>query len=160
MTPNDAIKLSLDASSMVCMMYLEDLTDEEMMVRPEKGTNHINWQVGHLVVEENHMMNAIRPGSMPELPAGMAEKYTKEAAKSDNPADFCTKAELLAAAKVQRERTLELLAAEDPANFPNETGVPYAPTVGSMYSMQGSHWLMHAGQWVIVRRKVGRAPLF
>ncbi len=36
----------------------------------------------------------------------------------------------------------------------------YAPTIASLFSMIGSHWMMHAGQWVIVRRELGREPLF
>jgi hypothetical protein len=28
-----------------------------------------------------------------------------------------------------------------------------------MLSMQGSHWMMHAGQWVIVRRNLGKPVL-
>jgi hypothetical protein len=26
--------------------YLEDLTDQELLHRPAKGANHINWQLG------------------------------------------------------------------------------------------------------------------
>jgi hypothetical protein len=29
-----------------------------------------------------------------------------------------------------------------------------------VFSMQGSHWMMHAGQWAVLRRKLGRPPLF
>jgi hypothetical protein len=36
----------------------------------------------------------------------------------------------------------------------------YAPTVAAVLTMVGTHWLMHAGQFVAVRRKLGKAPLF
>ena len=36
----------------------------------------------------------------------------------------------------------------------------YAPNVGAAFALQGSHWLMHCGQWVIVRRETGREALF
>jgi hypothetical protein len=36
----------------------------------------------------------------------------------------------------------------------------YAPTVAAVYDMQGSHYLMHAGQWVVVRRQLGKPPLY
>ena len=32
----------------------------------------------------------------------------------------------------------------------------HAPTLGALYLMQGGHWLMHCGQWVIVRRQLGK----
>ena len=35
----------------------------------------------------------------------------------------------------------------------------YAPTVAVVLTMLGAHWLMHAGQFVAVRRKLGKVPL-
>ncbi len=71
-----------------------------------------------------------------------------------------TKDQLLAVFKEQRAATLAALAKQSDSDLDKSTGVDYAPTVGSMFSMQGSHWLMHGGQWVIVRRKVGKPALF
>lgn len=160
MNAADAIKLGLETGEFVAMGYLQDLTDKELMERPHPACNHINWQVGHLVAAEHEMISQIAPGAMPPLPAGFKEKYTKEAASSDKPGDFARKDELLAVYKQQRAATLAALAKTAPADFDKPTGIEYAPTVASMYSLQGSHWLMHAGQWVIVRRKNGRPPLF
>jgi hypothetical protein len=36
----------------------------------------------------------------------------------------------------------------------------YAPTVGIVLMLLGSHGLMHAGQFVPIRRKLGKPPLF
>jgi uncharacterized damage-inducible protein DinB len=36
----------------------------------------------------------------------------------------------------------------------------YAPTVGSVLMILGNHWLMHSGQFVSIRRKLGKKPLF
>jgi hypothetical protein len=160
MNTKDAIKQTLGMADMVSFGYLEDLTDQEMMLRPCKGCNHINWQVGHIVAAEHEMMDKLSPGTMPPLPAGFAGKYTKETATSDDASKFCTKAELLATAKAQRVGTLAILDKTNDADFDKETGVEYAPTVGAMLGLQSSHWLMHAGQWAVVRRQTGRPPLF
>lgn len=160
MNANDVMKLGIDMGDMISMSYLQDLTDAEMMHRPAENANHIKWQLGHLIVSEHQMINQVAPESMPPLPAGFAEKYTRETAASDEPAAFHTKEELLSAYQTQRQGTLKALAAFDSADFSKETGVDYAPTVGSMFSMQGSHYIMHAGQWAVVRRQLGRAPLF
>ena len=32
--------------------------------------------------------------------------------------------------------------------------------IGDLFTIQGSHAMMHAGQWAVVRRKLGRPPLF
>jgi hypothetical protein len=145
---------------MVSMAYLEDLTDQEMMRRPCPGCNHINWQVGHLIATENGMLTKIAPNTTPPLPAGFAEKYSKDTATSDDPKSFCNKDELLRAHRQQRAATLATLDKLSDEQLDAPSGFDFAPTIGSLLSMQGSHWLMHAGQWAVVRRQLGRKPLF
>lgn len=160
MNSREAIQLAIDSSSMVSLMYLDDLSDKELMQRPCAACNHINWQIGHLIVAEHGMTEGIAPGSMPALPAGFAEKYTKETAGSDDPQAFVPKAELLRLHKEQRVATLAALDKQSDADLDKPTGSDYAPTVGSMFSLHGSHWMMHAGQWAVVRRQLGRPPIF
>jgi hypothetical protein len=160
MDSRTAIKLGIDMGDMVAMGYLNDLSDEELMRRPYPACNHINWQIGHLVASENQMGNQAIPGSMPELPSGFAEKYTKDTAKSDDPSQFVRKDELMRLYQQQRAATLSALAKLSESDFDKPTGVDYAPTVGAMFSMHGSHWLMHVGQWVVVRRQLGKPILF
>jgi hypothetical protein len=142
------------------MGYLGDLTDEEMMKRPCAGCNHIIWQIGHLIASECDMVKKIAPDSMPDLPAGFAEKYTSETSKSDKPGDFHSKSELMAIFEQTRAGTLAALDKTSDVDLDKPTGVEYAPTVGAMLEIQGGHWLMHAGQWAVVRRQCGRAPMF
>lgn len=150
-----AIKASLELAEMVGLSYLNDLSDEDLMMRPQADCNHVNWQVGHLIASENQMMSSLAD-NYPALPAGMAEKYTKETKSSDNPADFASKEELLAAYKTQRAATMEFLAGCSADDLDKETGMDFAPTVASMLNMQGAHWLMHCGQWVPVRRQADK----
>lgn len=160
MDSREAIKGSIDTADFVAMGYLADLTDQNLMLRPHPGCNHINWQIGHLVAAEHDMIEKVAPGAMPALPAGFAEKYTKEAATSDDPAKFVAKDDLLRVAKEQRAATLAALSNVSDADLDQPTGVDYAPTVGAMFLLQGCHWLMHCGQWVIVRRSLGKPALF
>jgi hypothetical protein len=160
MKAHDLVKMQLEMADMICLGYLQDLTDEQWMLRPHPGCNHLNWQVGHLVASENEMMSIIVPNTMPPLPSGFREKYTKETAGSNDPANFVKKDELLRLQKEQRAGTLTALAKINESDFEKPTGANYAPTVAAMLNLQGSHWLMHAGQWVVVRRQCGRPPLF
>jgi hypothetical protein len=160
MNAAEAIKLSIDTGEFISLAYLEDLTDAELLRRPHTGCNHINWQVGHLIASEHMMIEQVAPGSLPALPAGFAEKYAKETAAGDDAAKFATKDELVKIYKGQRAGTLAALAKETDASLDKATGLDYAPTVAAMYSLQGSHWLMHAGQWAVLRRQFGRPPLF
>ncbi len=151
MDAQTAIRNVLATGDMVGMAYLGDLTDAELMQRPHPKCNHINWQVGHLIASENELVGMGWP--MPELPAGFKEKYAKATASIDDPSQFATKDELMAVYKTQRAATLEILSKATAEELDKPTGVEYAPTRGQLISLNGEHWLMHAGQWVIVRRQ-------
>ena len=159
MKANEAIQAGIDCADMVCGAYLDDLTNEEAMRRPHAACNHINWQVGHLIASDYMMCNGCISGCVPALPEGFAEKYSKETAASDNADDFVPKDKLMELYRNQRAAIKEVLAGlsdEQLAADAPENMRAYASTVASAFSMLGSHWLMHAGQWVIVRRELGR----
>lgn len=151
MDAQTAIRNVLATGEMIGMAYLGDLTDAELMQRPHAKCNHINWQVGHLIASENSLVGMAWP--MPSLPPGFKEKYTKETAAINDPSKFATKDELMAVYKTQRAATLDFLAKASAEELDQATGVDYAPTRGQLISLNGEHWLMHAGQWVIVRRQ-------
>ncbi|MCA9035846.1 MAG: DinB family protein [Planctomycetaceae bacterium] len=155
-----ALQLGLDMAEMISLAYINDLTDEQLMLRPCSGTNHIKWQIGHLIASEHSMIEGIKAGTMPPLPDGFAARYEKATAESDDASAFDSKEVLLATYQAQRAATIALLNEQNDEDLDRATGVDYAPTVGNMFSLQGSHWLMHAGQWVIVRRQLGLPALF
>ncbi len=148
-----AIKGSMEIGEMVGLAYLNDLTDADLMHRPHPECHHINWQIGHLICSENQMVNSIAPDIMPALPEGFAEKYSKDAAASNDVSDFASKDELVSTYQEQRAGAIKALEACSEQDLDAPTGISYAPTKGSMFIMLGSHWLMHCGQWVIVRRE-------
>ena len=156
MQTKDAIKINIDMGQFISLGYIEDLTDQELLHRPAPGANHINWQLGHLIAAEHEMIEKVAPGAMPALPAGFVEKYAKETAVIDDPAKLCTKADLLKVYHEQRAGTLKALAAANDADMDKATGVEYAPNVAAMYLMQGTHWVIHAGQWTLIRQQLQR----
>ena len=163
MDAREAIKLSIDSAMFISLEYLTDLTEEDMLQRPHPECNHIKWQMGHLISSENQMINGVCPGSMPDLPDGFAERYSKETTHSDDAAAFNSKAELRQLLEEQRAATLQALASQSDADLDKsapEEMLAYAPTVADVFSLQGGHWMMHAGQWAVIRRQLGRPPLF
>lgn len=160
MNAREAIRLGLDMAEFISLGYLQDLSDAQLLHRPCAGANHIAWQLGHLITAEHQLIEQVCPGKMPPLPAGFAERYTKETADQDSAASFHSKEELLAACRTQRAGTLDALQSLTDADLDRPSGVDYAPTVAGIFSMQGSHWLMHAGQWAVIRRQLGKPPLF
>jgi len=160
MNAKEALKIGMNSGRQISLDYLKDLTDKELLHRPAKGANHINWQLGHLIESENQMGNMAVAGSMPPLPAGFAEKYSKDTASSDDASKFLKKDELIKLFEEQRAAMLKALDKLNDADLDKPTGQSWAPTVASLFSMGGTHWMMHAGQWAVVRRQLGRPPLF
>ncbi len=163
MNAREAIKQSMNMPDTIWKSYLNDLSDEDLLVRPVDGANHIAWQLGHLISSEHSLMEAICPGSMPPLPDGFAEKYTSDTSGSDDPADFLGKEDYIQLAESQRTGTLaelEKLSDEDLDAPSPESLKMLGPTVAGIISMQPTHWTMHSGQWAVIRRKLGRPPLF
>lgn len=163
MDAREAIKLNLSLSEFISLGYLQDLGEDELFHRPAAGANHIIWQVGHLVTEEYDMLDTLFPGSMPHLPAGFAARYGKDKASIDERNSFDTLDVLLATYREVRAKTLELLDAQRDDDLDRRTPdrmQSYAPTIGAAFSMLGTHWVMHAGQWAVIRRQCGRPPLY
>lgn len=157
------IRDSLELPGFVVRSYLEDLTDAELLTRPFDGMNHLAWQLGHLIASENFHVNTVFPETMPALPDGFRDAHSAETAGSDDPADFRDKATYLALMDEQRTGTLAILErlSDEELLAPSPELLNYlGPTVGCVFAAQSAHWMMHAGQWAVVRRRLGRPPLF
>ena len=163
MNTHDAIRFVLAAGDRVVRAYVGDLSDQDLMVRPAPGANHIAWQLGHLVGGEHKGIEQLRPGAAPPLPAGFIETYGRGSSAKEDPGLYLTKDVYLDLYARHRAVLLELLGACSDA----ELGAPgpaamrsYAPTVGMVFIVQGTHALMHAGQFAVVRRVLGKPVLF
>ncbi len=162
MSLKNLLRWQIEQNHWIATAYVQDLTDADLMLRPVPGMNHIAWQLGHLI-KSSHRFLVDLGQPAPALPAGFAESYTKESAASDDPKKFATKDVYLDLAGKIKTAALAALEAipdsklDDPGP---EAHREYAPTVATLLSLLGAHWLMHCGQFVAVRRKLGKAPLF
>ena len=163
MTIAKHIQVSLELPRMVVNAYLADLSDADLFVRPAEKMNHIAWQLGHLIAGENFHVNQIYADSMPPLPDGFQDAHSKETAGIDDPTAFCTKDEYIQLMNDQRAATLTILSplSDEELMKPAPDTISYfGPTIGSVFAGEAAHWMMHAGQWAVVRRKLGHEPLF
>ena len=159
MNAQDAIRATLETSSKVLKSYIDDLSDADLMRRPAEGCNHLAWQLGHLIASECNLLESIQPGAAAELPAGFAEKHTKDTCGEEDADKFYSKQEYLdlfekvhAASLAALQKTTEAdLDAEGPEHFRS-----MFPTVGHIYVLIATHGMMHAGQFVPVRRELGK----
>jgi len=160
---SQAIKVHLDLCEFIALGYLSDLTIDDLMHRPAPSANHILWQLGHLISSEHQIMQQVFPDSMPSLPEGFSDRYSSVTAASNDPNDFDSLDRLLSDYRTQRQATLQKLNQVTDDELDRETPESirsYAPTVAAAFSMQGTHWVMHAGQWAIIRRQLGHPPLY
>lgn len=142
-------------------MTIADFSDADMLTRPCPGANHAAWQIGHLIGAETHFFNTIAPGKAPELPAGFAERFSKENSKNDDAKAFPKKEELLSRLSAVRGAFASWVKTITPADLDKSGPHPqFAPTVGALISMTPVHAAMHIGQFQVIRRKLGKPVLF
>jgi hypothetical protein len=159
----DSIRSSLNVADFMVHGYLADITPQELVLRPVPEANHIAWQLGHLIASERHLVEAAVPGSMPDLPEGFAERHRRDGPVSDNPSDYFSKDEYLKLAKSIRAATLRALDQIDESELDKPVTArvpPFVKCAGDCFATIGPHWTLHAGQWVVVRRKLGRPRMF
>ncbi len=163
MNTQEAIGATFATSSMILNSYFGDLTDAELMTRPAEGCNHLAWQLGHLISSECNLLEMVASGSAAALPDGFAEQHDKEQAGEDDASKFCTKQEYLDLFDKVRAATLAALAKCSDADLDKpgpEDFANFCPTVGHVFVLMATHGMMHAGQFVPVRRKLGKPVLF
>jgi hypothetical protein len=84
-------------------------------------------------------------------------------AACDDPAKFATKTEYLALLDEAKAASLAAVDATPESDFDRpgpESMREYAPTVGVVLLLLGSHVLMHVGQFVPIRRRLGKPAMF
>lgn len=162
MTAKDVLRMVTEGSHMIALAYVADLGEEDLVVRSVPGANHIAWQLGHMIGGTAKMIGMLGLQE-PPLPAGFIEAHGKEMADCDDRARFLTKGDYLELLEQAKVAILAAIDATPDADLDQPGPEPmrdYAPTVGAALLILGQHWMMHLGQFVPVRRKLGKPPLF
>jgi hypothetical protein len=162
MTINQLLASSLTGGPNMLGMTLGDFSDADMLVRPVPTANHAAWQLGHRVKAAHGMLSQVGAPLAP-LPDGFKEKYTNDTCKSDDPAKFGTKAELLGMLTQINQSAAAWVKNLPAADFDKPGPEPMrqiCPTVGDVLSLQAAHIGMHMGQFQVIRRKLGKPVMF
>jgi uncharacterized damage-inducible protein DinB len=162
MNTKEAIRAVMDMGLFVLNQYLSDLEDADLMRRPAPGCNHLAWQLGHLISSEAYLVNAVCPGKGGELPAGFAEAHSKDAREVDDPSEFASKKEYQELFEKVRSSTVAALEGLSDSDLDAPSPEAFRKrfsTVGQLFTLIGTHPLMHAGQFVVVRRQLGKPIL-
>ncbi|HUB26334.1 MAG TPA: DinB family protein [Tepidisphaeraceae bacterium] len=160
------IELAADVLSRnveILKMTLADFSDADMLVRPCQGANHAAWQLGHVIAAETRLVGMFGATGIPELPAGFADKFTKETSKKDDAGFFPGKAALCDQFVKTRAGTVAWVKTLKPADLDKpmpETMAARIPTLGHVVALLPTHMAMHIGQFQVIRRKLGKPVLF
>jgi hypothetical protein len=160
----EVIKASLAGTQFMLKWFVDDFSDADLLVRPVPNANHAAWQIGNVIGGDIHLVKDQFPKAVfPELPAGFLEKHGPNGAKDDGPDGFLTKAEYLALLDKVRAATIASLDSLTDADLDRPTTgkmAEFAPTIGRLYLAISDHTLMHAGQFSVIRRALGKPVLF
>lgn len=163
MNARDAIKMGLTSTQDMVQKYLSDLSDQDLLVRPVPAANNIAWQMGHMIASEAWMGGLIPGAKYPELPAGIASQMDGKSANMTPPGGYPKKAEYLDWFNKVRKATVEAVDRLSESDLDEATPpdvASWAPTMGHLLVLVSTHTMMHAGQFTVVRRALGKPVLF
>ena len=159
MQATEAIQNAYAMSQMVLKSYVGDLSDEDLRHRPHPKCNSIAWQLGHLILSEQRLLQSIGVEVTLDLPEGFDQTHDKENAASNDPSGYLSRDDYLALFEKLQSHATEALA-QTSAEALDEPGPEFlkgfADTVGAVYVLVATHAMMHVGQFVPVRRELGK----
>jgi uncharacterized damage-inducible protein DinB len=163
MNGSKVIETTLSSTQHLVTWFVSDLSDADLLVRPTPDANHIAWQLGHVIASETRLARQIPGVAYPELPAGFEAQHGKETQKQEPPKGFLSKAQYVDLFNKVREATKAATVKLSDADLDRPTEgpmAPFAPTLAALLLLVSNHSLMHAGQFSVVRRKLGKPVLF
>lgn len=164
MQAKDIAAIALRSTQETLKMYLGDLSDKDLTVRPVASANNIAWQLSHLTVAEKLLLEGELPGvKYPEVPAAIASLGNERSGKEDPPGGYLTKAQYLDAFEKMRAATLAAVATLSDADFDKPVKnmmAKFAPTLGALLILVANHTLMHGGQFTVTRRHLNKPVVF
>jgi len=158
MTGKDALKSLLESTLGLTKMLLSDLSDDDLQKPPVPGANNIAWQLGHLIASEREI-GAMANISYPELPPAIAGLNKTATTKTRADGGKLSKEDYVSWLTKVRQTTLAGLAKMSDAELDKPYDGPMKemiPTLGAVFILAGNHTMMHAGQFSVVRRALGK----
>ena len=157
---NDTIAHALTQSGMLLNRYTADLTPQEFLHRPAAKANCAAWTVGHLVLTDRGVLKRLNLIDLPALPDGFEKRFSRD--------EGCPQAEsfgdvsvLLPLFNQHRQRLIDAVkrATSQQLQTPLDKPHPMFSNVGEQALFMAAHTAMHAGQFTIIRRSLGRPPI-
>ena len=160
----DVVVVALESTLATLETFVGDFTDADLLVRPVPGANHAAWQLGNVIGGDPFLVTAELPGvEYPALPAGFLELHGSKGSKTDADAGFLTKDGYLTLLRDVRAVTVAAVRNLSDADLdkPSSEKMRWAgPTLAHVLMFAAQHTMQHAGQFTVIRRKLGKPVLF
>ena len=159
-TVNDSLVFGLSSSATMLTRYVADLSAQEFHHRPSPGANCAAWTVGHLAMTDRNGLKRLG-APLPALPDGFEKRFSRDEG-CPQAQEFGDVKQVVAVFEEHRNRLIAAVKAATPQQLAEKMPKPIAmaTTIGEALAFLGVHTAMHAGQVVMIRRSLGRSPLF
>jgi uncharacterized damage-inducible protein DinB len=155
--------MQLDLPYRMVTALAADFTDEQAKEAGD-GRKPLVWYLAHVIIARNGLLKIYAGGGDEAVTKEFVDRFGRG---SDGAADFSDapgKAELLEIYTRVHERAKEFVASLSPADMGREAqmdvGHPLFKMLGSALTLNASHDAYHAGQIAVLRRSMGKDPLF
>jgi hypothetical protein len=160
-TANDVLAHSLSFSQTIMHRYIDDLQPQEYLHRATPSGNCVAWLIGHLTMTDRAALKNIGVSDLPPLPDGFEKRFSRDAG-CPQANEFGDVIGLLPLFDKHRKLLIDAvkLASADLLDKPLEKPHPLFGKVGEFCNFVALHATMHAGQITMLRRSLGKPPLF
>jgi hypothetical protein len=159
-TVNDLLVLGLVNTQALLKRYVADFSPKEYLHRPSPNANCAAWTVGHLAMTDRHLLKLFG-AALPEISAGFDKRFSRDEG-CPQAEDFGDVSTVVPVFDQHRDRltTVAKSASPEQLNKKMDKPIGFATTFGDVLVFASIHTSMHAGQIVMIRRSLGRPPLF
>jgi uncharacterized damage-inducible protein DinB len=145
---------------------LSGTSPDDWFRMPHEGVSHIAWQVGHLAFAEYSLALKRIRGKRAEdaqlLPPAFVEKFGRGSLPQPDPRAYPSTAEIRGVFDALHQHVVDEISALDDAVFDEAVTDPHPhfSTKGGALVWCAEHEMMHAGQIGLLRRLLGKPPLW
>ncbi|HOD67137.1 MAG TPA: DinB family protein [candidate division Zixibacteria bacterium] len=161
MTNSENLLYMMRINQRALKALLDDITEEESMVRGRDSLLHIRWLTGHLVYNVNHVLAMI--GSLPVmLPSSYKQLFDRGSAITNDPKAYPSLAALRSELLDLHDRLIDVLpgVSDDDLDEPLPKDAGFNAVRLNAASFMCMHTFYHCGQIAMIRRVLGRERSF
>jgi len=155
----DVILAQLATSEFLINQMTADLTDEEYFKVAIPGTNHAAWLVGHVAVSHDRIASPAC-GRAPRTDQSTQELFMAGSTCHADASKYPSRSAIDALYRENQAHAIESLKGFDDGKWdapsPEGWNKEFFPTLGSLWTLIGTHPYWHVGQLTVCRAALGK----